>query len=189
MVTQKQKRGALGMSMVAVLAMTSAVAAQFQGSAAPSDVSGPPASSAGVVAGSVAFQDANGEVIGAAWVDLGYAFAGVAGDPKLSGSGLIAPGKDAQILLEDAAPLAMAVLFVGVDTQPIRVPFKGGTIVIPAPTLQVVVATDRDGRYDIAIPASVGLPAGLDIVMQYAIVDAAAPQGVSLSNALQTATH
>ena len=184
---QKQSCGAL-MGMAAVLVMTSAVAAQFQGSSAQSDVSGPPASSAGVVAGSVDFKGDNG-ALASAWIDLGYAFAGVAGDPKLSGSGAISAGLSAKITLSNAAPLAMAVLFVAVDIQPTRVPFKGATTVVPAPTLQLVVFTDEKGGFELSVPAAAGIPAGHDLVMQYAIADAAAAQGVAMSNALQTTTH
>jgi len=187
MYTIKQSRGALWMGMAAVLTMTSAVAAQFQGSSAQSTVSDPPSSSADVVGGSAPFMGTNGQIITVNWIDLGFALSGVAGDPKLKGSGTIAPGERAKIVLKDAAPLSLAVLFVSLDAAP--TPFKGGTLVPDATSFSLVIATDYEGRIELPISGSANLPAGYDIVMQYAITDAAAPQGVSLSNALQTSTH
>jgi hypothetical protein len=187
MYTQKQSRGALWMGMAAVLTITSAAAAQFQGSAAQTSVSDP-SPSAGVVAGSPASLGADGQLISSDWVNLGFALSGVAGKPSLKGDGLIAFGHRSTIVLEKAAAMSLAVLVVSSDAAP--KPFKGGVLVpAAAPSFQLVTLTNDGGGITLSVTYPSSLPAGLDLVMQFVIADAAAPQGVSLSNAIQTSTH
>ena len=140
-----------------------------------------------VTAGTAAYKAPDGAVIGLDWINIGFALSGVSGPPQLQGSGKIASGERAKIVLLDAAPSSLAMLFVSLSADP--QPFKGGTLVPAAPAFHLAIVTDSTGGIELSISGSAGLPAGLDLVMQYAIVDASALQGVALSNALQTSTH
>lgn len=184
MFTQKQTRGSLWMGVAAVLTMTSAVAAQLAGSAVKS---GPVALQSDPVVVSSPASGSVGLLIGSEWVNLGFALSGVTGAPKFKGIGTFTPGHRCTLMLTDAAPNALAVIFVSLDSAP--KPFKGGTLVPAAPAYTSVLTTDSVGAIYISIPSGASLPAGLDLVMQYAIADVAAPQGVALSNAILTSTH
>ena len=68
-------------------------------------------------------------------------------------------------------------------------PFKGGTLVpVPVVVPPTILATDPQGAITLSFVQSVGVPAGLDLYVQYAIQDAAAVLGVTLSNAIKGAT-
>jgi hypothetical protein len=182
----KKQMGKVGMGLAAVIVLASAATAQFEGSASASTVSGPP-QTVDVSAGTVAFKAPEGALIGIDWINMGFALAGIQGPPSLLGSGQIEALGRSKIVLLDAAPQALALLFVSLSSDPR--PFKGGTLVPAEPTFQLAIATDASGSITLCIAGSAGLPAGFDLVLQYAVVDAAAPQGVALSNAIQTTTH
>ena len=182
----KKQMGKVGMGLAAVVVLASAATAQFEGSAAASTVSGPP-QTLDVSAGTAAYKAPDGLLIGIDWINIGFALSGVSGPPQLQGSGKIASGERAKIVLLDAAPQALAMLFVSLSSDP--QPFKGGTLVPAQPGFSVAIVTDETGSITLGISGSANLPAGYDLVMQYAVVDAAAPQGVALSNAIQTTTH
>lgn len=169
----------------AVLSVSSALGAQVQGTAVQTTSNKP--QSQDVTAGSVAFAGEDDALAKVAWIDLGYAFGGPDGVPKFKVSGKIAAGSRTKLILKDAAPMSMAVLFVSLGSAPHA--FKGGMLVPAAPTLDIVLFTDATGYIELPISASANLPAGFDLFMQYAVLDATAPQGVALSNALQTSTH
>jgi hypothetical protein len=117
-----------------------------------------------------------------AWTDEGSALAGVAGDPRLAGSGTLAAGSDNAVDLSNAAPSATAGLFLALASTP--VPFKGGTLV-PVPFFEpVIVTTSGTGSLPLPFVMPVGVPAGTELWVQWAIQDAAAVKGVSLSNAV-----
>jgi hypothetical protein len=115
-----------------------------------------------------------------AWTDQGNALAGVSGDPGLEGSGTLAPSSGNALTLTSAAPGALTVLFAG--------PFKGGTLV-PAPQISVLTFTNPLGEFDLQfhMPPS-GVPTGTELWVQAAIQDAAAMNGVALSNAVRGIT-
>jgi len=120
---------------------------------------------------------------GATWVDLGHGLAGVSGVPRLQGSGTLQPFSSGSLDLSDAAPLAYSALFVSLSSSP--VPFKGGTLVTFPPNLQFTLFTDAFGLLTIGSASWPDFfPSTLEIFFQVAILDAAAPQGVALSNAL-----
>ena len=182
----KKQMGKVGMGLAAVTMLVSAATAQFEGSAAASTVSGPPQAT-DVTAGSPAFKAPDGLLIGIDWINMGFALAGIQGPPLLKGSGTIAPFERSKIVLLDAAPQALAMLFVSLSSDPQS--FKGGTLVPAQPGFSVAIVTDASGSITLGLSGSANLPAGYDLIMQYAVVDAAAPQGVALSNAIQTTTH
>ena len=183
---KKQQGGALWMGMAAVLTMTSAVAAQFQASSTASSAVDLHPVTGGVVSGSVAFQSDQDKLTVKEWINLGNALAGIYGNPFLKGTGSLAPGQRSTIVLESAAAMSPAVLIVSLEAAP--KPFKGGVLVPElASSASFLMLTGSGGGITLSVPVS-PLPAGLDIVMQFVIADAAAAQGVSLSNALQAST-
>jgi hypothetical protein len=116
------------------------------------------------------------------WTNEGSALAGVDGPPVLSGLGTLAAGSDNSASLVHAAPSALAGLFVGFASTP--VPFKGGTL-LPFPFLELVLLdTGPDGTLPLPFVVPAGIPPGTEVWAQWAIQDAAAVKGVSLSNAL-----
>lgn len=115
--------------------------------------------------------------------DLGFGGPGVA---HLSVYGAeLAPGKQADLLLEDAPDaFAPAFLLVGFGTA--YVPYKGGTLVPSlAPSLVVTLFTDAaHGLLVKGIPGGSGMAGTVHAYVQFLMPWAAAPQGIELSNAV-----
>jgi endonuclease/exonuclease/phosphatase family metal-dependent hydrolase len=117
-----------------------------------------------------------------AWSDQGCALAGVSGDPALVGSGPLSGGSDNAADLSNAAPSATAGLFLALAGS--AVPFKGGTLK-PFPFFDpVILNTSPAGEIPVPFVMPLGLPAGTELWVQWAIQDAAAVKGVALSNAI-----
>src|SRR5262245_60580039 len=76
------------------------------------------------------------------WTDLGQSLAGGSGAPLLTGSGSLAGGTTATLLLTNAKPSAPALLVVGLS--PLNAPFKGG-VMVPALTLTLNLITGAGG--------------------------------------------
>jgi hypothetical protein len=125
--------------------------------------------------------------VGPGWFEVGFALAGVKGEPQLSGSGELSAGARVQMSLSNAAENSVAALVVGLGSAPL--PFKGGTVV---PDLSMgfymLLHTDVDGSLPMHLTWPAGIPEGLEIYTQYLIGDAAAVQGVAFSNALMIRT-
>ncbi len=121
------------------------------------------------------------------WTDLGFGLAGQHGVPDLSGDGPLTVGSAGSLLLADAASSAPTLLFVSVSSMPAA--FKGG-LLVPLPALLVLPAsTDVSGALALAWTSwPAGLPSGSQIYFQCAILDALAPFGASLSQALLATT-
>jgi hypothetical protein len=183
MFTKKQSRGSLWMGVLAVLTMTSAAVAQVAGTSEKTDALPLQPSGAHVISG----LGSGISVFNEDWVNLGNALAGVSGKPKFWGLGLVAPGHRCELILSDAAPNALAVIFVSLSST--ETPFKGGTLLPAAPAMSMTIFTDSIGGIYLSLPSGANVPAGFDLYMQYAILDAAAVHGVALSNAIQTSTH
>ncbi len=120
------------------------------------------------------------------WSDAGNALVGIFGDPLLSGAGDLSAGGLDALTLTGAAPSANCALFIAGASTP--VPFKGGTL-LPFPFLPpVFLTTTATGTLPIPFVMPAGIPPGTQLWLQWAIQDAAAPNGVSLSNALRGVT-
>jgi len=117
------------------------------------------------------------------WSDLGQALAGAAGEPVLMGSGPLIAGSTASLTLTQAASSAPSVLLVAVTSVP--VPFLGGTLAAFPPVLTLPLMTSPLGSISLTVPSWPQGLSGADLYFQYAILDAAAVQGVALSNALK----
>ncbi|RKY16422.1 MAG: hypothetical protein DRQ55_18055 [Planctomycetota bacterium] len=138
-------------------------------------------------------QSSNGEVhSGAAyifeipsdtWTDHGCALAGGSGDPLLVGSGPLSAGSNNSLELSNAAPGALTGLFVAVSSTPVA--FRGGVLKpYPAVVSGEPYVTDGLGGFLIPVVMPPGFPVGTELWVQWAILDAAAVQGVALSNAV-----
>ena len=134
----------------------------------------------------VLFENFTIEAIETTWTDEGNALAGVLGDPILSGSGDLSGGSANAVNLGRAAPSATAGLFLALSSTP--VPFKGGTLV-PVPFLTPsILTTSGTGTISLPFVMPAGVPAGVELFVQFAIQDGAAVAGVSLSNAIKGTT-
>jgi hypothetical protein len=117
-----------------------------------------------------------------AFTDEGCALAGVAGEPWLTGAGDLSAGSANAVALSSAAPSATAGLFLALASTP--APFKGGTLK-PVPFFDpVITTTDGAGAIPLPFVMPAGVPPGTELWVQWAIQDAAAVKGVSLSNAI-----
>lgn len=117
-----------------------------------------------------------------AWTDLGFALAGVSGDPLFVGTGNLAVGTVSTANLSNAATSAMAGLFLSFASMPAT--FAGGTLVPwPANNLSMTM-TSATGTIDLTYPVADCLLPGVELYAQWAIADGAAPFGYALSNAI-----
>jgi len=114
------------------------------------------------------------------WIDLGYGLEGTVGVPRLVGSGPLTTGSSGSMTLSQAAPRALALMLVAAQELPL--PFKGGTLVPLPPLLEAYVVTSPAG--DLTLPWAAFPPGVPPLAAQFVIADAAAPNGVALSNAL-----
>jgi hypothetical protein len=119
------------------------------------------------------------------WTDLGYALAGAHGDPLFAGSGPLTTGSAGSLTLSNAAgPGALSILFTSLASTPTT--FKGGTLATVPILLQLTLVTaGNPGGIPLPWPSWPGGLSGLSLYFQYAIEDAAAVQGVALSNVLR----
>lgn len=118
------------------------------------------------------------------WTDLGFALPAVRNYPTLAGTGPLTGGSLNRLDLTNAKPSSPTLLFVGAVQG--AVPFKGGTLV-PVPILITFnLGTTVNGSLGLPFvwPAAPSLT-GVSLYFQYAIQDALAVQGVSLSNAVK----
>ena len=121
-----------------------------------------------------------------AFESLGGGLAGVAGVPALSGAGTLFASTPASLALAQAAPGAPALLLVSVGSSP--VPFKGGTLLAFPPLVQLGLVTNGSGGIALPFVTPSGLPAAIDLTLQALVLDAAAVNGVALSNGLSATT-
>jgi hypothetical protein len=107
----------------------------------------------------------------------------VAGLPALVGSGPLTTGSAGSLVLSNARPSAMALLFAANDSTPI--PFEGGTLCAFPIVADIPFTTNAGGGIRIAWTSwNAGL-SGTTLVLQYGVLDPAAVFGVALSNAVQ----
>jgi FG-GAP-like repeat len=121
------------------------------------------------------------------WAVQAAGLAGVRGVPVLAGAGANQANTAGYLGLFGARSNAISALLIG--TAAGNLPFFGGTLV-PFPIIaQVNISTDAKGEvaFPYVMPATI--PGGLDIYLQWAISDAAAVQGVALSNGLKLTTN
>ena len=121
--------------------------------------------------------------------NLSRALAGVDGHPVMTGRGTLDTGTAIDVNLYKAAPNELAFLMLGLDT--VYAPLRGGVLVpdVAGPGgFSVLVVTDNAGRHAVNATMPAGVPAGVDLVAQYWIVDDTAVQGAAASNAITQTT-
>jgi CHRD domain len=116
------------------------------------------------------------------FTDIGFALAGVNGNPHLVGSGTLVGGSLNAFSLDHAAAFAPSIMLVSLASTP--VPFKGGFIATIPIALQIPLFTGATGSLSLPFAMPVGLPA-FTFYVQCGIVDGAAIHGVSLSNCVR----
>lgn len=122
------------------------------------------------------------------WTDLGGGLAGVAGIPQLAGQGPLTPNSPGSLTLAGAAPLAPGLLFFSFLEVP--VPFKGGTLSAYPPLATFALATNAAGGLFLPWTSWTPLlPPDLELFLQAAFADAAAPKGASITNLLRGVTQ
>ena len=120
-----------------------------------------------------------------AWTDQGSALAGVSGDPLLEASGGLVPTTRQFLTLSNAAPSALSSILASGSSSP--TPYKGGTL-LPGPAIvSVLMNTSPAGGWQLNFRAP-SAASGTEFWIQVGIQDAAAVQGVSLSNAVKGTT-
>lgn len=156
----------------------------------PGGFSGDSAGSANALAGDLAVQgrfhnEGAFHVLDLAdgtWQDLGSAHPGFDGPPRLYGFGTLLAGSPVSLELEEAQAFGPAVLFVALG-DPAPLAWKGGTLQAAPFVLAVVLVPSLQGQLKLPFTMLPGLE-GQDLVLQFAVVDAAASAGVALSNAI-----
>lgn len=118
--------------------------------------------------------------------ETGAGLAGLDGVPQLAGTGTLAAGSAGALSLTSARPFSAAVLFMSLASTP--TPFKGGTLIPVPPLLTLSLSTNGNGEIVLPFVWPSGMPSETSIHFQYAIEDAAAVNGVALSNGLQGTT-
>lgn len=116
------------------------------------------------------------------WFDEGSSHPGASGAPWLVGSGPREPGSDNAVRVSGAAASATSAMFVAASSTPVG--FKGGTL-LPFPFLPPkFVLTSPKGSFYLPFVMPGSAPPGLELWVQWAVVDAGASHGVALSNAV-----
>lgn len=120
------------------------------------------------------------------FTDEGFALAGVQGLPSLQGTGFLEGGDAITLTLQDGVPGGSATLFLGVES--LFAPFLGGTLV-PVPTF-TLAGFPLDAGGDLVIESTWpdGVPAGIEVSMQFWMPDVAAVFGASASNGISITT-
>lgn len=135
----------------------------------------------GLVFGNYAFALDN-IAVRPAWQQLGPGTAGSTGVPSLTGIGTLASGGAGELQLQSAVPSAPGLLLASVD--PSALPFKGGTLYAVPVAAALPFVTDQAGSLTLSWQHSPGVPAAAQLVLQAALVDAAAVGSVALSGAI-----
>jgi hypothetical protein len=117
------------------------------------------------------------------WTDLGSGLAGASGVPQLNGLGDLVAGTPGSLGLANAAPSAVATLFVSTSSTPTS--FKGGTLLTVPILLTLPLSSDALGELLLPWAAWPSGLSGVSLFFQFGIQDGAAVKGVALSNALR----
>ena len=114
-------------------------------------------------------------------VDFGTV--GVSGRPYLLAKGSLAVNSPLTLSLRDAAPDALAVLFLSNASSPVL--FKGGMFYqVPIVATKTVPSTGPGGLLTLIFNWPPGVVPGTEVWCQYGVVDGAANAGASLTNAV-----
>ena len=114
------------------------------------------------------------------WTDLGQPLAGTHGEPASLPTHLL-PGEGSSIRVAGAVPDTIAWLVLGFEAA--EIPLKGG-VLVPLPTVITdPLEVDETGSVSVFGVVPDTLPAGLELFLQFWIVDPGGPFGFSATNA------
>jgi len=121
------------------------------------------------------------------FVSLGKGLAGTSGRvPQLRGKGSLVAGEMFTLDVIGAKPIAMSTAVFSLTN--ISAPFKGGTL-IPAPDFLLNTGlTNGNGERQLNLSLPAGIPAGLDVFLQFWVVDSAGFSGFAATNGLKLTT-
>jgi hypothetical protein len=116
----------------------------------------------------------------------GPGLAGINGVPVLVGNGSLQPDSVGSLDLSSARAAAPCVLILALESVP--VPFKGGVVTAQPVSISIPLITAPFGTLNVPFVWPAGVPSDVSLWMQYLIADAAAVQGVAMSNAVKLIT-
>ena len=122
------------------------------------------------------------------WTDLGGGSPGVAGTPALTADGPLTAGSTLSLGLTNAAPSALMVFWLALTPTPPPFAALGGTVHAFPFNLQVIRTSSAGGTFNQSLPWPAGIPAGIDLTMQFLIQDASVADGIVLSNGVTAST-
>jgi hypothetical protein len=123
---------------------------------------------------------------GPTWTDMGFEYHPATAEPRLAGSGTLAPGSTSTYSVTAGPTTTSGFMVAGFTT--LFAPFKGGTLV-PAPDIVVSgFLTNASGVLGFTSTFPVGVPAGISIFHQMWFVDGGSPTGFSSTNGLAALT-
>ena len=117
---------------------------------------------------------------------MGQGTPGLLRRPRLDVSGSLLGNTPISATLRDGPPSTLAAWFFSLVSTPL--PFKGGLLHTVPVLLVLNLSTNTGGQLHVSAVWPPGLPAGLDLWVQYGLADAAAMGGASLSNAVRLTT-
>ncbi len=120
------------------------------------------------------------------WEDLGGGSPGVNGVPHLAASGDMTAGTPLTLALSDAAPGALTAGWLSFSSTPVDV--LGGTLHANPKTVQILRTTDGAGDWSQTLTWPAGIPAGLELWVQFLVQDLSVPAEITLSNAITAVT-
>jgi len=120
------------------------------------------------------------------WTDLGGAAPGAHGPPRLTAVGSLTAGSILDINLKQTEPDARMLTWLSFTSAPLNI--LGGTIHAYPFDVQLVRTAFGDGTYSESVVWPPGIPAGIEMYLQFLIVDFSVPSQLTLSNALMATT-
>ena len=106
--------------------------------------------------------------------------------PHLLVEGNLLEGSLFRQTLTDAAPSAFALEWLSFTSTPWNV--LGGTLHANPPSVQRLVVTNFAGSHSLIFDWPPGVPAGLDLYLQFLVEDTSVPAQITLSNGVTRTT-
>ena len=121
------------------------------------------------------------------WSDLGGGTTGANGAPTLTATGNLQAGNFLSVDLVNAPPGELMIFWLAFPTSTPVSAFGGTVHAFPFNT-QLVRFADGAGAFSQGLPWPAGIPAGIDLYMQFIIQDLSVIHGATLSNAVTATT-
>ncbi len=115
------------------------------------------------------------------WTDLGGASLGSNGRPTMVDKGDLSFPSTQERVLTNVPPNALMLVWIAFTSTPFDA--IGGTVHAFPFSQQIFFVADPTGYSALAVPWPSGVPAGIDVYLQFVVQDLAVPAGLTLSNA------